>query len=338
MEVMEMEDKKKVIFSGIQPSGNLTIGNYYGAIKNWVKLQDEYDCFYCVVDMHAITVRQEPKDLRRRTLEVLSLYVAAGIDPDRNTLFIQSHVPAHAEIAWLLNCYTYMGELSRMTQFKDKSARYGDASVSAGLFDYPALMAGDILLYNTDLVPVGIDQKQHIELTRDLAERFNNAYSPTLNIPEIYLGETGAKVMDLQEPSKKMSKSSDNPNSYILMMDPPEVIRKKISRSVTDSIGVVKYNDEQPGIKNLMTLMNCATGMSFEDMEKKYEGQGYAQFKIDVAEALIADLEPIQKKAEELVKDKDQLEAIYRKGAEKASAVANKTVRKMMKKIGFIPR
>ena len=333
-----MEDKKKVIFSGIQPSGNLTIGNYYGAIKNWVKLQDEYDCFYCVVDMHAITVRQEPKDLRRRTLEVLSLYVAAGVDPDKNTLFIQSHVPAHAEMAWLLNCYTYIGELSRMTQFKDKSARYGDASVSAGLFDYPALMAGDILLYNTDLVPVGIDQKQHIELTRDLAERFNNAYSPTLNIPEIYLGETGAKVMDLQEPAKKMSKSSDNPNSYILMMDPPEVIRKKISRSVTDSIGVVKYNDEQPGIKNLMTLMNCATGMSFEDMERKYEGQGYAQFKIDVAEALIEDLGPIQKKALELVEDKAQLEAIYRKGAEKASAVANKTVRKMMKKIGFIPR
>jgi len=333
-----MEDKKKVIFSGIQPSGNLTIGNYYGAIKNWVKLQDEYDCFYCVVDMHAITVRQEPKDLRRRTLEVLSLYVAAGVDPDKNTLFIQSHVPAHAEMAWLLNCYTYIGELSRMTQFKDKSARYGDASVSAGLFDYPALMAGDILLYNTDLVPVGIDQKQHIELTRDLAERFNNAYSPTLNIPEIYLGETGAKVMDLQEPAKKMSKSSDNPNSYILMMDPPDVIRKKISRSVTDSLGVVKYNDEQPGIKNLMTLMNCATGMSFEDMERKYEGQGYAQFKIDVAEALIADLEPIQKKAMELVEDKAQLEAIYRKGAEKASAVANKTVRKMMKKIGFIPK
>jgi len=228
--------------------------------------------------------------------------------------------------------------LSRMTQFKDKSARYGDASVSAGLFDYPALMAGDILLYNTDLVPVGIDQKQHIELTRDLAERFNNIYSPTLTIPEIYLGETGAKVMDLQEPAKKMSKSSDNPNSYILMMDPPEVIRKKISRSVTDSMGVVKYNDDQPGIKNLMTLMNCATGMSFGDMEKKYEGQGYAQFKIDVAEALIADLEPIQKRALELVEDKTQLEAIYRKGAEKASAVANKTVRKMMKKIGFIPR
>jgi len=332
------ENKKKVIFSGIQPSGNLTIGNYYGAIKNWVKLQDEYDCFYCVVDMHAITVRQEPKELRRRTLEVLSLYVASGVDPDRNTLFIQSHVPAHAEIAWLLNCYTYMGELSRMTQFKDKSARYGDASVSAGLFDYPALMAGDILLYNTDLVPVGIDQKQHIELTRDLAERFNSIYSPTLTIPEIYLGEAGAKVMDLQEPTKKMSKSSDNPNSYILMMDPPDVIRKKISRSVTDSIGEVKYSDDQPGIKNLMTLLNCATGMSFEDIEKKYEGQGYAQFKIDVAEALIADLEPIQSRAKELIGDKEQLETIYRKGAEKANAVANKTVRKMTKKIGFIPR
>ena len=333
-----MENKKKVIFSGIQPSGNLTIGNYYGAIKNWVKLQDEYECFYCVVDLHAITVRQVPADLRRRTLEVLALYIGAGIDPDKNTLFIQSHVTAHAEAAWLFNCYTYMGELSRMTQFKDKSARYGDTSVSAGLFTYPDLMVADILLYNADLVPVGVDQSQHVELTRDLAERFNNLYSPTLKVPELYLGETGAKVMDLQEPLKKMSKSSDNPNSYILMMDPPEVIRKKISRSVTDSIGVVKYSDEQPGIKNLMTLLNCATGMSFEDMEKKYESQGYAQFKIDVAEALIADLEPIQKRASELIGDKAQLEAIYRKGAEKASRTANNTLRKMHKKIGFIPR
>jgi len=332
-----MEEKKKVIFSGIQPSGNLTIGNYFGAIKNWVKLQDEYECYYCVVDLHAITVRQDPKDLRARTLEVLALYIGAGIDPDKNALFIQSHVSAHAEAAWLFNCYTYMGELSRMIQFKDKSARYGE-SVSAGLFTYPDLMVADILLYNTDLVPVGVDQSQHVELTRDLAERFNSIYSPTLKVPELYLGETGAKIMDLQEPTKKMSKSSDNPNSYILLMDPPEVIRKKISRSVTDNIGVVKYTDEQPGIKNLMTILNCITGMSFEDIEKKYENMGYAKFKEDIAEAIVEELSPLQKKVKELLDDKSKLEEIYRKGAEKASIVANKTLRKMQKKIGFIPR
>ena len=333
-----MEEKKKVIFSGIQPSGNLTIGNYFGAIKNWVKLQDQYECYFCVVDLHAITVRQDPKELRARTLEVLATYIGAGVDPDKNTLFIQSHVSAHAEAAWLFNCYTYMGELSRMTQFKDKSARYGDTSVSAGLFTYPDLMVADILLYNADLVPVGVDQSQHVELTRDLAERFNSLYSPTLKVPELYLGETGAKIMSLQEPEKKMSKSSDNPNSYILIMDPPEVIRRKINRSVTDSFGIVKYSDDQPGVKNLMTILNCATGMSFEDIEKKYEGQGYAKFKEDVAEALIVDLKPIQDKVHELLSDKNKLEAIYRMGAEKASLAANKTLRKMHKKIGFIPR
>ena len=231
-----MEENKKVIFSGIQPSGDLTIGNYLGALKNWVKLQDEYECYFCVVDLHAITVKQEPKDLRRRTLEVLAIYIAAGIDPEKNTMFIQSHVPAHCEAAWLLNCSTYMGELSRMTQYKDKSKRYGE-SISAGLFNYPVLMAADILLYNTDLVPVGKDQKQHLELSRDIAERFNNLYSQTFNIPEPYIPEAGAKIMDLQDPTKKMSKSSDNANRYILIMDPPEVIRKKINRAVTDSIG-----------------------------------------------------------------------------------------------------
>ena len=215
-----MEDKKKVIFSGIQPSGNLTLGNYLGALKNWVALQDQYDCYYCVVDLHAITVRQEPKDLRARTLEVLAIYIAAGIDPEKNTIFIQSHVPAHSEAAWLLNCSTYMGELSRMTQFKDKSQRVGD-SVSAGLFTYPVLMAADILLYNTDLVPVGKDQMQHLEITRDIAQRFNSAYSPTFTIPEAYIPKAGAKIMDLQDPSKKMSKSADNPNGFILIMDPP---------------------------------------------------------------------------------------------------------------------
>lgn len=331
-----MEEKKKVIFSGIQPSGELTIGNYLGALKNWVKLQDEYDCYFCIVDLHAITVRQEPKDLRQRTLEVMSIYIAAGIDPEKNTIFIQSHVPAHSEAAWLINCYSYFGELSRMTQFKDKSKRYGD-NISAGLFTYPALMAADILLYNTDLVPVGIDQKQHLELTRDIAERFNNLYSPTFTVPEAYIPQNGAKIMDLQEPTKKMSKSSDNPNSYILIMDPPEVIRKKISRAVTDSIGEVKYTDDQPGVKNLMTILSAIKGISFEDIEKKYEGQGYAQFKKDVAEAIVEELEPIQKKVKELLENKAYLEEIYKKGAEKANYVSMKTLRKMQKKIGFIP-
>lgn len=332
-----MEENKKVIFSGIQPSGNLTIGNYLGALKNWVKLQDQYDCYFCVVDLHAITVRQEPKDLRRRTLEVLAIYIASGIDPEKNTIFIQSHVPAHSEATWLLNCFTYIGELNRMTQFKDKSSRYGE-SVSAGLLDYPVLMACDILLYNADLVPVGKDQKQHLELTRDLAERFNNLYSPTFNIPEPYIPESGDKIMDLQDPTKKMSKSADNPNSYILIMDPPEVIRKKISRCVTDSIGVVKYCDEQPGIKNLITILSVITGMTTQEIEKKYEGQGYAQFKLDVADAIVNELEPIQKKVNDILNNKEYLESIYKKGAEKAQYVSNKVLRKMQKKIGFIPR
>ncbi|SKA80664.1 tryptophanyl-tRNA synthetase [Clostridium sp. USBA 49] len=331
-----MEEKRKVIFSGIQPSGELTLGNYLGAIKNWIKLQDEYECYFCVVDLHAITVKQEPKNLRARTLEVMATYIASGIDPKKNTIFIQSHVPAHSEAAWLLNCYTYMGELGRMTQYKDKSQKYGE-SVAAGLFNYPVLMAADILLYQTDLVPVGSDQKQHLELARDIAKRFNNTYSETFVIPEPYIAPNGAKIMSLQEPTKKMSKSDDNPNSYILIMDPPEVIRKKISRAVTDSIGIVKYRDEQPGVKNLITILSTLTGMSIDEIEKKYEGQGYAQFKKDVAEAIIYEIEPIQKKIKELLSDKTYLESIYKAGAEKANYVALKTLRKMQKKIGFIP-
>ncbi|WP_234122650.1 tryptophan--tRNA ligase [Clostridium hydrogenum] len=335
-----MSDEKKVIFSGIQPSGELTIGNYFGALKNWVKLQDEYDCYYCVVDLHAITVRQEPKDLRRRTLELLATYIAAGIDPEKNTMFIQSHVSAHAEAQWILNCFTYVGELSRMTQFKDKSKKYegNDVGVGAGLLNYPVLMAADILLYQADLVPVGKDQTQHLEITRNIAERFNTLYSPTFKIPEGYIPEKGAKIMSLQEPTKKMSKSSDNPNSFILIMDPPDVIRKKISRAITDSIGVVKYSDEQPGVKNLMNILSITTGMAVEEIEKKYDGQGYAQFKKDVAEALVNELEPIQTKVKELVNDKTYLEEILKKGEQKASYVANKTLSKMMKKVGFIPK
>jgi tryptophanyl-tRNA synthetase len=339
LEAIIVENSKKVIFSGIQPSGNLTIGNYFGALKNWVKLQDKYDCYFCVVDLHAITVRQEPKDLRRRTLEVLAIYLAAGIDPEKNTIFIQSHVPTHSEAAWLLNCFTYVGELERMTQYKSKSKKYedGNGSVSAGLLNYPVLMAADILLYNADLVPVGKDQTQHIELTRDIAERFNNAYSPTFTLPEGYIPEGGAKIMDLQDPTKKMSKSSSNPNSYVLIMDSPEVIRRKINRCVTDSVGVVKYTDSQPGVKNLINILGAVTGMSCEDIEAKYEGKGYAEFKNDVAEALIKELSPIQDKVNELLQNKKYLEEIYKKGAEKAYYVSSKILRKMQKKIGFIP-
>lgn len=330
-------EKKKTIFSGIQPSGNLTLGNYLGALKNWVKLQDEYDCFFCVVDLHAITVKQLPADLRKRTLEVLAIYIACGIDPDKNTLFIQSHVPAHSEAAWLLTCSTYMGELSRMTQFKDKSKKHGD-SIPAGLFTYPVLMAADILLYNTDLVPVGIDQKQHLELARDLATRFNNAYSPTFKIPDPYIPPVGAKIMSLQDPSKKMSKSDDNPNGFILIMDPPEVIRKKISRAVTDSLGVINYSDEQPGVKNLLDILISIKGYTKDEVVEMYKDKGYADLKKDVADAIVDELSPIQERVNSLLKDKKALEEIYKFGAEKANYAAIKTLRKMQKKIGLIPR
>ncbi|SUY46272.1 tryptophanyl-tRNA synthetase [Clostridium putrefaciens] len=332
-----MEDTKKIIFSGIKPSGDLTLGNYLGAIKNWVKLQDQYDCYFCVADLHAITVRQDPKDLRRRTLEILSIYISSGIDPEKNTLFIQSHVPAHSEASWLLTCSSYMGELGRMTQFKDKSQKYGE-SIGAGLFNYPILMSSDILLYNADLVPVGIDQKQHLELARDIGERFNNLYSPTFTIPDAYIPTSAAKIMDLQDPTKKMSKSEDNPNGYILIMDPVEVIRKKISRTVTDSIGIVNYSDDQPGVKNLINILSSIKGISPKDIVKNYEGLGYSELKKDVAEAIITELSPIQTKINELLSNKTYLEDIYKKGAEKANYVANKTLRKMQKKIGLIPR
>lgn len=332
-----INNEKKVIFSGIQPSGNLTLGNYLGALKNWVALQDDYTCYFCVVDLHAITVQQKPAELRKRTLELLSIYIAAGISPEKNTLFIQSHVPAHSECCWLLTCNTYMGELSRMTQYKDKSQKYGN-SIAVGLFNYPSLMAADILLYNTDLVPVGKDQTQHLELTRDIAIRFNNSYSDTFKVPEGYIPKVGAKIMDLQDPSKKMSKSSDNPNSYILIMDPPDVIRKKISRAVTDSLGLINYTDDQPGVKNLLNILSAIKGTSTDDLVEGYKNKGYSELKHDVAEAIVKELTPIQEKVTELLKDKTYLESVYKEGAEKASYVANKTLRKMQKKIGLIPR
>ena len=335
-----MEDNKKVIFSGIKPSGELTLGNYLGAIKSWVKLQDDYECYYCVADLHAITVKQTPAELRKRTLEILAIYIASGIDVENNTLFIQSHVPAHAELSWLLTCNSYMGELSRMTQYKDKSQKAVNSgeSIGAGLFNYPVLMASDILLYQVDLVPVGIDQRQHLELARDIAARFNGAYSPTFKIPEGYTPKAGAKIMDLQDPTRKMSKSEDNPNASILLMDEPDAIRRKIARAVTDSVGVVNYTDEQPGVKNLINIVSTIEGVSPEDIVARYDGKGYAEFKKDVAEVIVAELEPVQKRVKELLSNKKELEVIYKAGAEKANYVATKTLRKVQKKIGLIPR
>ncbi|AFS77888.1 tryptophanyl-tRNA ligase TrpS [Gottschalkia acidurici 9a] len=329
--------EKKIIFSGIQPSGALTLGNYLGALKNWVNLQEENDCYFCVVDQHAITVPQEAKNLRKNTLEVLALYIACGIDPEKSSLFIQSHVSAHAELSWVLNTMTYMGQLNRMTQYKEKSEK-SEANLNAGLFTYPVLMAADILLYQTDAVPVGDDQKQHIELARDLAERFNSRYSETFKVPEPMISKFGSRIMSLQEPTKKMSKSDSDANAFILLLDDADTIKRKIKRAVTDSIGVVSYNDEQLGVKNLMTIYSKLSGESIESIQNKYEGKGYGVFKEDLAEVVAEGLRPVREKAEYLLKNKDQLELVYTKGAEKAEKVARKTLRKVYKKIGFIER
>lgn len=328
---------RKTVFSGVQPSGNLTIGNYLGAIKNWIGLQEEYDCYYCIVDLHAITVPQVPKDLRSKTLDVLAIYLAAGLDPEKSTIFIQSHVPAHVELSWVLNTITYMGQLNRMTQFKEKSQRSSE-NLNAGLFTYPTLMASDILLYQADLVPVGDDQKQHIELTRDLAERFNNRYSPTFTVPEPLITREGARIMSLQDPSKKMSKSDEDINANIFILDSKDDIVRKIKRSVTDSVGIINYSDDQPGLKNLINIYSIFSGKKSEDIVRDYEGKGYGIFKEDLAELIISGLDPLQKKYEEISKDKSYLESIYREGRDKAEAKAIKTLRKVYKKVGFIPR
>lgn len=330
-------EERKVVFSGVQPSGALTIGNYIGAIRNWIDLQDKYECFYCIVDLHAITVPQEPKELRKNTLNLLALYLASGLDPEKSTIFIQSHVSAHSELTWVLNSISYMGQLSRMTQFKEKSQR-SEANLNAALFTYPVLMASDILLYQTDLVPVGEDQKQHLELARDLGERFNSKYSETFKIPEPLIKKVGAKIMSLQNPESKMSKSDADENGYILLLDKPDAIRRKIKRAVTDSIGEVKYRDEQPGIKNLMNIYSIFSGESIENIEAKYEGEGYGKFKEDLAEVVIEGLRPMQEKYDYYMKNKDYLEEVYKNGAEKAERVARKTLRKVYKKVGFIPR
>lgn len=334
----EQAPHKKVILSGIQPSGNLTIGNYIGAMKNFVTLQEEYDCYYCIVDLHAITVRQEPADLRRRTLELAALYIAVGLDPQKNTLFVQSHVPAHSELAWILNCFTYMGELSRMTQFKDKSQRH-EENINAGLFTYPVLMASDILLYQPDLVPIGNDQRQHLELTRDIAIRFNNAYSPTFTVPEAYYGKVGARIMSLQDPLSKMSKSDEDENAFIAILDTPETIVRKMKRAVTDSGSEVKYDPEnKPGVSNLLTIYAAMTNTDIPAAERHFEGKGYGDFKLQVADAVVEGLRPVRERFNALIADKAYLEGVLATAAERANRTANRTLAKVQKKVGFVPR
>ena len=328
---------KEIIFSGIQPSGELSVGNYIGSLRNWVQLQDDYECIYCVVNEHAITVRQDPKELLDRSLNTLALFIAAGVDPNKSTIFLQSHVPAHCQLSWVLNCYTQVGELNRMTQYKDKSKRYAD-NVTAGLFDYPVLMAADILLYQADLVPVGDDQKQHIEITRDIATRFNNIYGQTFTLPKGYFPKAGARVMSLQEPLKKMSKSDDNQNNVIRILEDPKSILKKMKKAVTDSDNppVIAYDwENKPCVSNLLEILSASTGTPVEDLVEKYKGQMYGTFKCEVGEAVVAMLEPVQQRYKEIRQDVSYLNEVLKDGAKKASERAEKTLEDVYKKIGF---
>lgn len=329
--------QKKRILSGIQPSGAVTLGNYVGALRNWVELQksDEYECYFMLADLHTITVRQEAKVLRKNAIDLLALFLAAGIDPEKSPVFFQSHIPAHVQLSWVLSCNTYMGELSRMTQFKDKSRKHAD-NINAGLFTYPVLMAADILLYQADLVPVGEDQKQHLEITRDIAKRFNNAYSETFRIPEPYIPKVGARIMSLQDPTQKMSKSDPNENAYILLLDKPDAIVRKIKRAVTDSGSEVRRGSGKEGIENLMSIYGAVTGRSPEETEAEFDGKGYGVFKAAVADAVVAALEPIQKRYADLTANRDYLEEVYRKGAQTAERTAFKTISKVYRKVGFI--
>ncbi|MBE5802183.1 MAG: tryptophan--tRNA ligase [Clostridiales bacterium] len=328
---------KKTIFSGIQPSGTLTLGNYIGALRNFTLLQDEYNCIYCVVDMHAITVRQNPADLRRRCLELAATYIACGLDPKKNIIYCQSHVSGHAELSWILNCYTYMGELNRMTQYKDKSAKHAD-NINAGLFTYPVLMAADILLYQADLVPIGADQKQHLELTRDIAQRFNGVYGDVFTVPEGYFGKVGSRVMSLQDPTRKMSKS-DPEDCYIAILDPADVIRRKVKRAVTDSDAEIRFDPEnKPGVSNLLSIIAAMTGDSIENVVNDLSGQGYGALKNRVSDCIIETLTPIQEEHKRLMADKAYLQGILDENAQRANAIATRTLRKVQKKIGFAAR
>ena len=332
---MENENQKKLIYSAIQPSGMLTLGNYLGALRNWVRLQEEYDCIYTVADLHAITVRQQTAAFRKQILETYALLIAVGVDPEKSLLFIQSHVAAHSQLSWILSCYTQFGELSRMTQFKDKSAKHAD-NVNAGLFTYPSLMAADILLYKADLVPVGADQKQHLEITRDIAARFNNIYGDVFTIPDGFIPKVGARVMSLQEPTKKMSKSDENVNAWVAILDKPEDIMRKFKRAVTDSEAEVAFRDGKEGVNNLMGIYSAVTGKSLEKITEEFAGKGYGDFKTAVGEAVVEELRPVRERFDELMKNRDFLTETWRKGAENAEKLANRTLSKVMKKIGFI--
>lgn len=328
---------KKILFSGMQATGTLTLGNYLGALKNWVTLSNEYECFYSVVDLHSITVRQDPAELRKRARNLLTLYIAAGLDPEKNCIYYQSHVSGHAELAWILNCFTYMGELNRMTQFKDKSRKHAD-NINAGLYTYPVLMAADILLYQADVVPVGIDQMQHLELTRDIAQRFNSIYGDVFTIPEAYLGKSGAKIMSLQDPSKKMSKSDENANASVYLLDDRDTILRKFKRAVTDSLACISYSDNQPGIRNLLDIYCACTQKTPEEAVKEFDGKGYGDFKMAVGETVADTLAPVQQRFEELIKDKAYIDKIIKENAEKANYYSLKTLRKVQKKVGFPER
>jgi len=329
--------KKSIILSGIQPSGQLTIGNYVGAIQPWAKLQHDYDCLFLLVDLHTLTVRQDPVLLRERCYDFLSLYIACGIDPDKNTLFVQSHVPAHTQLAWILNCYASLGELNRMTQFKEKSEKH-KTNVNAGLFTYPVLQAADILLYNTNLVPVGEDQRQHLELARNLAIRFNNVYGDIFTVPELYFPPVGGRVMGLQYPDNKMSKSDTNTNNYIALLDPPDVARKKVMRSVTDSGSEIAYLEDKPGVSNLLSILSALTGKKIPDLENYYKDKGYGEFKKDVAEAVAECLTPIQERYAKIRKDTQQLQAILKRGSAQAQERAQPIVDRVYEAVGLIAR
>ena len=326
---------KKIVFSGVQPSGNLTIGNYLGAIKNFSHFSEDYKTFYCVVDLHAITVRQVPAELRRRTYETLALYMACGLDPKQNTLFVQSHVPAHAELGWMLDCYTMFGELSRMTQFKDKSQKHSQ-NINAGLFTYPTLMAADILLYQTDVVPVGVDQKQHLELARDIGMRFNQIYGDTFTIPEGYMSQNTQKIMSLAEPTSKMSKSDTNQNAVVYILDSKDEVMRKFKKAVTDSEACVRYSEDKPGVSNLMTIYRAFSGKSFEEIEREFDGRGYGDFKLAVGEACADGLAPVRDEFARLMADKAHLEAVMKAGSDEAAYYARKTMSKVRRKIGFV--
>ena len=330
-----MENVKKVLYSAVQPTNNLTIGNYIGAISNWKKLQDDYDCFFAIANMHAITVRQNPAELRQRTLSLLALYIACGIDPEKCVLYLQSHVSAHAELCWVLNTFTYVGEMERMTQFKDKSARHTE-NINMGLMDYPVLMAADILLYQADCVPVGLDQRQHVEIARDIAQRFNNIYSPTFKVPEALYMKTGAKINDLQNPEKKMSKSAENPNGAVFLSDDRDVVIRKFKRAVTDSDSLIKYDPEtKPGVSNLLTVYSVFSQKSMAETEREFEGKGYGDLKLAVGELVADKIAPIQSEQERLLSDKTYLDEVLKRGALLANKAASRTLGKVYKKIGF---